>query len=170
MIGLVSSDKPQLSRRAFSFVQATAMSILPLCYNMTTSSYLTSFYWTASETSLTDFVFSVVWRPHRRIKRQLNPNYYITLPLDMYAVLPAQKLPVFQILSTVDSLPHSRLTRWTFTRTVSSELRRFLGEPLQVTVRPMLRNRCPMPCVSSLYRWCTVAKRLDGSRCHFVRR
>jgi len=38
-----------------------------------------------------------------------------------------------------------------------------LGEPLQVTVRPMLRDRCPV-CLSSVQRWCIVAKRLDGSR------
>jgi len=33
-------------------------------------------------------------------------------------------------------------------------------------VRPMLSDRC-MSCLC-LWRWCIVAKRLDGSRCHLV--
>jgi len=47
-----------------------------------------------------------------------------------------------------------------------------LGEPLQVTVRPMLRDRCPVcrVCISCLQRWYIVAKRLDTTRCHLVRR
>ena len=32
------------------------------------------------------------------------------------------------------------------------------------TVHPMLSDRC----LSCLWRWCIVAKRLDGSRCHLV--
>ena len=34
------------------------------------------------------------------------------------------------------------------------------------TVRPMLSDRCPgcLSVLSCLWRWCTVAKRLDGSR------
>jgi len=35
-----------------------------------------------------------------------------------------------------------------------------------ITVRPLLSDRC----LSCLRRWCIVAKRLDGSRCHLVRR
>jgi len=35
------------------------------------------------------------------------------------------------------------------------------------TVRNMLSDRCPV-CPVCLQRWCTVAKRLDGSRCHLV--
>jgi len=41
------------------------------------------------------------------------------------------------------------------------------------TVRPMLSDCCPV-CVSclpaSLWRWCIVAKRLDGSRWNLARR
>jgi len=41
------------------------------------------------------------------------------------------------------------------------------------TVRPMLSDRCPVcasVCLSCLWRWCTGAKRLDGSRWNFARR
>ena len=36
------------------------------------------------------------------------------------------------------------------------------------TVRPMPSDRCPVCLSVCLKRWCTVAKRLDESRCHLV--
>jgi len=49
-----------------------------------------------------------------------------------------------------------------------------------ITVRPMLSDRCLSVCLSvrlsvrsvlsCLWRWCTVAKRLDGSRWNLARR
>ena len=36
------------------------------------------------------------------------------------------------------------------------------------TVHPMLLDRCLSVCLSCLWRWCIVAKRLDGSSCYLV--
>jgi len=44
------------------------------------------------------------------------------------------------------------------------------GRPLQVTVRPMLRDRCPVCMFRMSVTLVYCAKRLDGSGYHLVRR
>jgi len=54
---------------------------------------------------------------------------------------------------------NTKLSNWL--RTVSQKLTAF-GRPLQVTVRPMLQDRCPVCLVFNVGVW------LDGSRCHLA--
>jgi len=75
----------------------------------------------------------------------------MTLPL-RHADTRFDMLTLSQILHYTDSLPLSRLTPWTFTRTVSSELYRFWATVCK-TVRLMLSDRClscPFPSVLSV--------------------